>query len=284
MAEEDDIAQESSSSGQGRDPGEGPDGELEATLASALAEGERRLARPWPELLATGAVGGLDVATGVFALLLVKEATGNEMLASLAFGIGFIALTLGRSELFTENFLVPVVARVLRRPPQRFALLRLWGGTLLTNLVAGWVAMALVIVGYPRLRHVAIEVARHYPQQGIGSEAFAQAVIGGMAITLMTWMERGTESTPAKVVAAFSVAFLLAAGPLNHVIVVSLEMFAALVAGAPFSYAAAAGTAAFAALGNVVGGVGLVTVLRLLQIGRESLENQADTVGGERSA
>lgn len=224
------------------------------------------------------------MATGVFALLLVKEATGSEMLAALAFGIGFIALTLGRSELFTENFLVPVVARVLRRPPQRFALLRLWGGTLVTNLVAGWVAMALVIVGYPRLGHVAVEVARHYPQQGIGREAFAQAVIGGMAITLMTWMERGTDSTPAKLVAAVSVAFLLAAGPLNHVIVVSLEMFAALVAGAPFSYADAAGTGAFAALGNVVGGVGLVTVLRLVQIGREALENQSDVVGGEGSA
>ena len=53
----------------------------------------------------------------------------------------------------------------------------------------------------------------------------------------MTWMERGTDSMPAKLVAAAVAAFLLASGKLNHVIVISLEVFAALQAGAPFGYA-----------------------------------------------
>ncbi|MEO9223848.1 MAG: formate/nitrite transporter family protein, partial [Acidimicrobiales bacterium] len=72
--------------------------------------------------------------------------------------------------------------------------------------------------------------------------------------------------------AVWAMAFLLAAGPLNHVIIVSLEMSAALVAGAPFGYGAAIGAAAWAALGNVVGGLGLVTVLRLVQLGRDIVE------------
>jgi hypothetical protein len=37
------------------------------------------------------------VATGVFALLVVRHGTDNELLASLAFGIGFIASTLANS-------------------------------------------------------------------------------------------------------------------------------------------------------------------------------------------
>jgi hypothetical protein len=41
--------------------------------------------------------------------LLVEELTHNPLLSGLAFSAGFIALTLARSELFTENFLVPVV-------------------------------------------------------------------------------------------------------------------------------------------------------------------------------
>ena len=79
-----------------------------------------------------------------------------------------------------------------------------------------------------------------------------------------------SDSIGAKLVAAVVAGFLLAAGALNHVIVVSLEMFAALQAHAPFGYADWAGMAAWAALGNTVGGIGLVTVLRLLQVTGES--------------
>jgi hypothetical protein len=42
----------------------------------------------------------------------------------------------------------------------------------------------------------------------------------------------------AELVTVISVAFLLAAAPLNHVVVVSLEMFAAMQVGAPFGYGA----------------------------------------------
>jgi formate/nitrite transporter FocA (FNT family) len=94
-------------------------------------------------------------------------------------------------------------------------------------------------------------------------------------ITLMTWMEHGTESVGARLVAAAATGYLLAIGPLNHAIVVTLEMFAALQTGASFSYADWMGTAAWAALGNMVGGIGLVTLLRLVQIGKEVLDEQA---------
>ncbi|MGH3994542.1 MAG: hypothetical protein ACRDSN_19045, partial [Pseudonocardiaceae bacterium] len=46
----------------------------------------------------------------------------------------------------------------------------------------------------------------------------------------------------------------------------SLLCFAALQAGAPFGYADWLGMFAFAVLGNMIGGLGLVTVLRLLQV------------------
>src|SRR5205814_1460964 len=153
--------------------------ELQQTFDRTVEEGTYRISRSWQSLLATGAVGGLDVAMGVFALVLVKSETKSEVLGALAFSIGFIALTLANSELFTENFLVAVVA-----------------------------------------------------------------------------------------------AFLLAAGSLNHVIVVSIEMFAALQAHAPFGYADWAGMAAWAAFGNTIGGIGLVTILRLVQVTGEDSESR----------
>jgi len=239
--------------------------ELQETFDRTVEEGVYRINRSTQSLLATGLVGGLDVALGVFALLLVKEETKSEVAAALAFSIGFICLTLANSELFTENFLVPIAAVAARRGRVQ-NVLRLWGGTAVTNLMGGWVLMAFVIGGLPQLRPTAVEVAKHYPAMGIGWTSFATAVLGGTVITLMTWMQHSSDSIGAKLVAAVIAAFLLAAGSLNHVIVVSIEMFAALQAHAPFGYADWAGVAAWAALGNMVGGIGLVTVLRLVQV------------------
>jgi formate/nitrite transporter FocA (FNT family) len=239
--------------------------ELQETFDRTVEEGVYRINRSTQSLLATGAVGGLDVGMGVFALLLVKQETGSDVIAALAFSIGFIALTLANSELFTENFLVPIAAVAARRGEWP-NVLRLWGGTAVTNLMGGWVLMVFVIGGLPQLRPTAVEVARHYPKMGIGWTSFATAVLGGTVITLMTWMQHSTESIGAKLVAAIVAAFLLSAGSLNHVIVVSIEMFAALEAHAPFGYADWAGMAAWAALGNMIGGIGLVTVLRLVQV------------------
>ncbi|HVL06097.1 MAG TPA: formate/nitrite transporter family protein [Acidimicrobiales bacterium] len=249
------------------------DEELRGTFQKTVDEAQRRLSRSWPTLLATGAIGGIDVSVGVLALLLVREGTGNELLSALAFGIGFIALALGRSELFTENFLVPI-AGVVAGKATVGSTVRLWVGTAVTNLAGGWALMGLVSVGLPELHDVAVEVGRHFPELGVGSTSFASAIIGGAAITLMTWMERGTDSVPAKLLAVVSVAFVLAAGRLNHAIVASLEMFAALHFGAPFGYADWLRMASWAALGNIVGGMALVTVLRLVQIGWTVVEDE----------
>jgi formate/nitrite transporter FocA (FNT family) len=248
--------------------------ELTETFQRTVAEGEHRLTRSWPGLLATGLVGGLDVGVGVLGLLLVKEATGSELLAGLAFGIGFMALTLAQSELFTENFLVPVAAVTARRATV-VQLLRLWFGTAVMNLAGGWVITGLIMAGLPKLRGTAVEIARGYATLPAG-QAFALAVLGGLVITLMTWMERSTESVPGKLAAAMSAAFLLVAGTLNHAIVVSLLSFAALHAGAPFGYAHWLALAGLATVGNIIGGVGLVTVLRLVQVGHQRIEEARD--------
>jgi formate/nitrite transporter FocA (FNT family) len=236
-------------------------------------EGRQRLERTWPSLLATGTIGGLDVGVGLLGLLVVRQQTGSALLAALAFSIGFVALALANSELFTENFLVPIAAVAAKQAgPSRVG--RLWLGTLVMNLVGGWLVMGLVIAAFPRLRPVAIDQADQYIRLGIGTAAFASALLGGMVITLMTWMQHSTESVPAKLIAVVGAAFLLAAAPLNHAIVGSLEMFGALHAGAPFGYLDWLGTLAWAALGNAIGGIGLVTILRLVQVGRQKLEEE----------
>jgi formate/nitrite transporter FocA (FNT family) len=241
------------------------DSELTGTFERTVADGEYRLSRSWRNLLATGLLGGLDVGIGILALLLVLHETGSILLGALAFGAGFVALFLAQSELFTENFLVPVAAVTAQRGTVG-QLLRLWIGTLSMNVVSGWLMMGLILAGHPELEAKARDLGAKYVAFPPG-RAFALAVLGGIVITLMTWMERATESMPAKLVVAISTAFLLIAGSLSHTVVASLLLFAALHAAAPFGYAEWVEVAGLVTAGNLVGGLGLVTLLHLVQVG-----------------
>lgn len=258
---------------------------VEETFDRTLDEGRRRLARPWAPLMATGLVGGIDVGTGVLGLLLVENlfhsAHTGQLLGGLAFGIGFIALALAKSELFTEDFLVPV-STVIGRQATVARLLRLWSVTLVANLLGGWLMTGLIIAGFPDLAQTAVESGGHYVDLGIGWRSFALALLGGVVITLMTWMQHSTESVALKIVPAVTTAFLLVGGGLNHAVVNSLLIFAGLHTGlAPYTYVQWAETAGWAALGNMIGGVTLVTLLRLLQVPhrvKEERENPAPSV------
>ena len=257
--------------------------DVQKTFRSTLEEGQQRLERTLPSLLATGAVGGIDVGMGVLALLLVQQATGNETASSIAFGIGFLFLTLANSELFTENFLVPISAIVARRSTV-LSLIRLWAGTLVMNLIGGWIITGLVILAVPQVRSAAISVGSHFVQQGTGSTAFAGALLGGAIITLMTWMQHATDSVPGRLAAAVSAAFLLASGHLNHAIVMSLEVFAAIHAGAPFGYGTWLPMLGWASLGNIIGGIGFVTILRLVQVGAEHINEERSQVAAAKDS
>lgn len=252
------------------------DPDLESTFQSAIEEGTLRLRRSLHTLLATGLVGGIDVSVGVVALLIVEHETGNRLLGALAFTIGFVALTLARSELFTENFLVPVTAVIARQARIR-ELVRLWAGTGVMNLVGGWIIIGLFAGGKPEIAATADLITAALMDQGIGWTSFALAVIGGAAITVMTWMERNCDTQGPQVAAAVAIGFVLAAVPLNHVIVNSLEMFAALHTGAAFGYADYFALTAWWALGNTIGGLCLVTLVRMVQVGRGPIEQARRT-------
>jgi formate/nitrite transporter FocA (FNT family) len=252
-----------------------PQEDSEQIFGRLLDEGSQRLGRSGWGLVATGLLGGLDVGTGVLALLLVEHETHEPLLAGLAFTIGFVALTLARSELFTENFLVPVTA-VVAKHASAMSLARLWAVTLVTNLAGGWVITGIVMAGFPQLRDTARKGAAFYLDLGYSWKAMALALLGGFVITLMTHMQHSTRSDGVRVVASVVMGFLLGAGKLNHAIVVSLMMFAALHAGASFGYADWLGRLGFIVIGNMIGGLGLVTVLRLLQV--------PDKVADERAA
>ncbi len=249
---------------------------LEQAFNRMVDEGTQRLHRTWREVLVTGFFGGTEVAMGVLAYLSVLHATHDHLLAGLAFSIGFLALLLGRSELFTEGFLVPVTTVAAKRASVR-QLLKLWSGTLVANLAGGWVLMWLIMIGFPQLREQAVESAVHYATAPLSAQTVTLALLGGMAITLMTRMQHGTDSMFGKIAAAVAGAFLLAGLQMFHSILDSLLIFGALSTGeAPFGYVDWVSWFGYTIVGNVVGGLLLVTLLRLLRSKDRLQQERAD--------
>src|SRR5947209_578945 len=82
--------------------------------------GEQRLDRSNLDILVTAFIGGAEVSLGGLAAMTVVGSAMQGVpglglypalaLGGLAFPIGFLFVIVGRSELFTENFLIPVVA------------------------------------------------------------------------------------------------------------------------------------------------------------------------------
>jgi formate-nitrite transporter family protein len=157
------------------------------------------------------------------------------------------------------------VTAVVARRASAAQLAKLWAGTLVANLVGGWLVMWLVVHALPELGTTAIESGRTFVEAPLDLRSVCLAVLAGSFITLMTRMQHGATSESAKVVAAIAGAFLLAGLVLFHSILDSLIIFSALHAGAPFGYADWLGWFWYTALLNLAGGLFVVTFLRLLR-------------------
>jgi len=262
-----------------REDDQGTTEDKDEALDRVILEGRPRLHRSWPDLLATGVVAGVEIGMGVLAYLAVEEATGSPLLAALAFSVGFIALRLGHSELFTEGFHTPVMV-VLAKEGTWPQLLRLWAGTLVGNLVGGWLVAWLIATALPDLHETAGRTAREFTQAPLDLQTFCLALLAGAAITLLTRMQNGTDDDVAKLVAAVAIALVIVGTGLHHSILDSLLVFVAIHAGQEgVGYGLWLPWFVLVVIGNLLGGLLLTTLLRVVR-SRERLVQWRDTRGG----
>ncbi|KAD4059796.1 formate/nitrite transporter family protein [Arthrobacter yangruifuii] len=249
--------------------------ELHESFENTVAEGAERLHRTFRTIVVTGVFGGMEVGLGVMAYLAVMHETGNHLVAGIAFSVGLIALFLAHSELFTENFLMPIAAVAAKEGSVK-QLGKLWGGTLVANLAGGWIFMWIVMQAFPQWASTVEESARHFTEAPFSLQTVALAVLGGSTITLMSRMQQGTSSDPAKIVATVIGGFLLAGLQLFHSILDSLLIFGAIHSGAGITYLQWLGWFGYTLLFNILGGLVLVTALRLLRTKELLAERRRD--------
>lgn len=240
----------------------------------SLDDGENRLARRGSVVAATSLLGGVHVMFGLLALVVTTGALGEVMpagtahvLGSVVFGVGLVFITVGRSELFTENFLVPVSTVLLGRAP-RLALLRLWAIALPLNVIGMAIFAGLLSVGGV-IEPAAIAAAGDLADTLIDRSllaAFLSAILAGAVMTTFTWLAEASENEVTRVLVALLIGFVLLAPSTNHAVVGTGEILLGIFSGgSDADFLDLTRNLAIAVAGNLVGGMGLVTFTRSVQ-------------------
>jgi formate-nitrite transporter family protein len=245
--------------------------EPEQIYEATREEGRRRLSRPVPELAATALVGGFDVAFGVVAYALAANDVDGKvghLVGAVAFGIGFVFIVVGRSELFTENFLIPVAGLERGELRSWLKLGELWAVALVLN-IAGGVLLAVIFTSEGVLRaggdRPLVDLAEHIVDYSTLS-AFLSAVIAGALMTLMTWFVEGAaQSLGVRIVMAWITGALIVLGTFNHAIVSTIELVFGMRYDADVGFAQLLANFGLAVGGNIVGGLLFVTFVRTIQ-------------------
>ena len=250
--------------------------------------GQQRLDRSPLDIFLTAIIGGVEVSLGGIAAMTVVGSTLAALptvdlfaalaLGGLAFPIGFLFVIVGRSELFTENFLIPVVA-VLKGERPAASLAELWGLAWLGNVLACAVMAALLSVphaiGEPILGGYRAYADYKLSVPPLGT--FVSAILAGVVMTALTWLLLAVRDAVARMAAIFAAGYLLFAANLSHSIVSSSVLFVGFHATS-HGLSSVLTWLVLTTIGNLIGGVGLVTLFRLAQAREKERSDQPPAV------
>jgi formate/nitrite transporter FocA (FNT family) len=239
-------------------------------LDAVLDEARDEVRRSPGALAFSGLAGGLTAGLTGLAVASIRAVGGSnpimELVSLLAYPTGFIAVIIARQQLFTENTLYPVVL-VLDERKYLGATARLWVIVFSCNIL-GALLFALIAV---RCGAVGPEISRELARlgqqsvNGAPAHLFWSGIMGGWLIALVAWIVSASQWTIGQVVMVWLLTFVVGVGHFAHCIATSGEILCAVFAGS----ASLGGYFHWlmpSTLGNIVGGVVIVSLLNYGQV------------------
>ncbi len=264
---------------QGVKEGKASTGEHQKNLArpsaaeiyqQVAASARQELRRTTTSLCLSGFGGGAFMGLSALGTAIGMTEFGHlaeaHFISRMFYPLGFIVVIIGRSQLFTENTLYPV-ALVLAEKREIWNTFRLWSVVLPANVI-GALAFALIAARTPALNPLFTEALS---QLGVASVAhpassiFWSGVIGGWIIALAAWLVSGSHSITGSVMVIWMLTFIVGLGDFAHCVATSCEVFVSILTG-HLAWSAYIRWFIPAVLGNICGGVGLVTILEYGQV------------------
>jgi formate-nitrite transporter family protein len=235
-------------------------------------EGTEELERPSSSIAWSGIAAGLTICCSMLGQGLLQarlpDAPWRDLVASFGYCFGFLFVTMGRQQLFTETTLT-VMLPVLHGTHKGTEVLRYWAIVFAANIVATVLfAAAASIPGLfrPDAVQAFIELGSKAVEPGFLG-VMIKAVFAGWLIALMVWL------LPAAAAARFfvivAVTWLIGIAKFSHVIAGSAEAAFAAIHGSIGWNQYFIDFLLPAFIGNSIGGVVFVALLNHAQVKAE---------------
>lgn len=240
---------------------------------------EAELKRSSVALAISGITGGLFMGLSGLGVALAMATLGGSphiyFISRMFYPLGFIVVILGRSQLFTENTLYPV-ALVLAERRELGNTLRLWSIVLPSNVLGAFL-FALLVAWTPAVPFPMREALSH-----LGGEAavvpapaiFWSGVMAGWIIATAAWLVSGSHSITGSAMMIWLLTYVVGLGHFAHCIATSGEILTTVLTH-QIGWTAYPHWLLYAVLGNICGGVFMVTLLEYGQaVVGKSLEQE----------
>lgn len=250
-------------------------------------QGEEELDRPASALAWSGFAAGLTMGFSLIAEGLISaylpDLPWRRLLVSCGYPLGYLIVIIGRQQLFTENTLTAVIPLLARRDWITCArTLRLWAIVLASNLVGAHLAAWTI----GNTATFSPEVQRAFA--GIGKQAanvtpgaaILKGIFAGWLIAMVVWMIASARAGQIAIIGILT--YFVGLAQFTHVIAGSIEVLFLVFTGALSWGHWAWGYMLPTLLGNVVGGVSLVSLINHAQVVSGQAAKASEDTRGRR--
>jgi formate-nitrite transporter family protein len=259
------------------DPNENKKAEEEESLNQNITyevvrrEGDKELSRPASALFWAAVAGGMSMGFSFLTEALLRshlpDTDWRPLITKLGYPVGFLIISLGSQQLFTENTITPIVPLLVAKTSEIFRRVGiLWIVVFIGNILGALAFASLIGLtdAFEPKVHVAFAAIGHEALRSGFATTFIRAVFAGWLIALMVWMLPAASTQQVGVIAIMT--YLVGLGGLAHIIVGSVEVLYLVVTAQVSVGTYFTGFMFPALLGNVVGGLTLVTWLNHAQV------------------
>jgi formate/nitrite transporter FocA (FNT family) len=237
-------------------------------MRTVIEDGQSELERGTPGLAFSGFVAGLNVPFGAVATAVFAVLTGGMGIVPMLFSpLGFLIVILGQAELFTAHT-VSGVAATLKEFAYWRSLIRLWVVVLVFNLLGTAFFAAIMVYGKvlpPSALRFLLDESNKILEFGFWSVVL-KGILGGWLVGLMPWLVASSKDTISEFFSIYALALLIPVAGLPHCVVGSSEFLISLFSGDIYVSQYLGGFLMPTTFGNMIGGLGLVTLLNWGQV------------------
>jgi formate/nitrite transporter FocA (FNT family) len=212
-------------------------------------------------------VGFSILIIGIIYTLFKDESSFGQLtlMMALFYPIGYIFVIIGRSELFTEHTTLATLP-VLNGETTLRSLAKLWIIIYVGNLIGGYIFGSISLFFNSEMHLIGKDFFYFVSEKMLKysvSATLISAIMAGWLMGMLSWLLSAAQDTFSRIVMIFLVTFIISIAGLHHCIVGSIEVFMAFFAEANhISWQQFFKFQVLATLGNIIGGVFLVAVIK----------------------